>query len=109
MNPSLRALPIQHRPAEAPALSIPVVPLRGAVEQDLEQFKSRLLEQLLQEAPGVEFQRPLRHAANEAAALAWMTPFPLLLLPALVQEKALGVRRHAERQREVYLRCQPQS
>ena len=49
----------------------------------------------------------MRRAANEAAALAWLTPFPLLVLPALLDEKAEAARRQAERQQTVTKRGQP--
>jgi hypothetical protein len=41
----------------------------------------------------------LRRAANEAAALAWFTPFPLLFFPALLEEKARAALRQGARQR----------
>jgi hypothetical protein len=43
----------------------------------------------------------LRRAANEAAALAWVTPYPLLVFPALFEEKAEMVHERAERQKQV--------
>ena len=36
--------------------------------------------------PASKFNVPLRRAANEAAALAWATVFPLLVFPALFEE-----------------------
>ena len=86
---------------------VPAAPLRGAPERELENAKTRLLNQLLQEETYAQLQRPIRHAANEAAALAWMTPFPLLLLPMLIQEKAQLVRQQARHQNEVYRRTLP--
>ena len=88
-------------------LTIPMPPLRGAVEQELERAKSRLLNQLLEEEAYAQLQKPLRHAANEAAALAWMTPFPLLLLPLLIQEKAQFAQQQARHQHEIYRRNLP--
>ena len=43
----------------------------------------------------------VRQAATEAEALAWATPYPLLFLPVLVEEKIEGARQWASRQREI--------
>lgn len=82
----------------------PAAPFRGALESELEQFKDRLLRELLEGSRNVLLQAPLRRATNEAAALAWTTPFPLLVLPELVREKAESARRYARRQAAVLRR-----
>ena len=65
----------------------PTAPTRGDTENELEQFKDRLFAQLaLGNAPDT-LRTTLRQAADEAAALVWLTPYPLLLLPALLEEK----------------------
>ena len=73
-------------------------PFRGASETELERIKERLLARLLAEAESGELYAPLRRAANDAAALAWLTPFPLLFFPALLEEKVVGARLQFERQ-----------
>jgi hypothetical protein len=45
----------------------------------------------------------VRHAANDALALAWTTPYPLLFLPVLLEEKLAAARRYSERQQ--FVRC----
>lgn len=100
---------IRRVPSRAPWESEPVspaatVPIRGALERQLEELKAQLLEAVWRETPHPELREPLRHAANEAAALAWMTPYPLLVLPELVAEKARLARLRAQRQREIYWR-----
>jgi hypothetical protein len=80
------------------------VPFRGARETELEQLKTRLLRQALDAAADAEFYAPLRRAANEAAAVAWMTPFPLLFLPTLFDEKVTAARRQYERAQNVRTR-----
>jgi hypothetical protein len=82
------------------------VPFRGTSENDLEQLKARLLQQLL--APRAEpgLNTALRRAANEAASLAWFTPFPLLFFPTLLEEKAVAAKRQRDRQREIRQRSQ---
>jgi len=39
-------------------------------------------------ALGAEENSQVRRAANEAAALAWLTKYPLLVFPSLFEEKA---------------------
>ncbi len=48
----------------------------------------------------------LRRAAEEAASLAWATPYPLLVLPELFAEKAAEACLRSERQREILERSQ---
>ncbi len=80
------------------------VPFRGSRETELEQFKNRLLRAALNDAPNAEFYAPLRRAANEAAATAWMTPFPLLFFPVLFEEKATDAWRQFKRAQSVRVR-----
>src|SRR6266498_3573949 len=70
------------KPAAAPA------PFRATQDDDLERLKNQLLRERLSESPQPRFNSQLRQAATEAAALAWVTPFPLLVFPALFEEKA---------------------
>ena len=74
---------------------------RGEPELRLEQLKTRLLNPVLDEIVDPGLRKQLRLAANEAAAMAWSTPFPLLVLPLLLEEKAAQARHYAIRQKEV--------
>ncbi len=85
-------------------LDLPV-PSRGVSEEALEAMKQRLLDQLLEATPEADLWEPVLHAANEAAALAWMTPFPLLVLPVLMEEKAQEARRWMHRQQAIVSRA----
>jgi|ERR1017187_4436060 hypothetical protein len=78
---------------------VPAVPFRGAQETELDRLKARLLQQMLQQMPEQQLYAPLRRAANEAASLAWFTPFPLLFFPGLLEEKAKAALRQGARQR----------
>jgi hypothetical protein len=78
----------------------------AAREQEFERLKSRLLEPLLAGTHDAGLREHLQRAAAEAASLAWMTPFPLLVLPILVEERAQEARRHAQLQAEVRARSQ---
>jgi hypothetical protein len=82
------------------------VPRRGAAEDELEQLKARLLRPLLVRVEDPGLNMALRRAANEAASVAWFTPFPLLFFPTLLEEKAAKARRQQERQREIRERTQ---
>ena len=60
----------------------PVDAFRAIHENEFERLKARLLAIRQQEA-GVKWEALLRDAANEAAALAWTTPSPLLVFSFL--------------------------
>jgi len=60
---------------------------RQRTAQDISNLKERLLQSRLAQISDAELVRLLRLAAGEAEALAWQTPFPLLLLPVLLEEK----------------------
>ena len=79
----------------------PAVPFRGEREDALEELKRRLLQERLDEVWDPEANTLVRRAANEAAALAWTTAHPLLVFPALFEEKAERAVRQAERQQAV--------
>jgi len=81
------------------------VPFRAAQETEFERLKTKLLaEQLFDATPGLN--APLRRAANDAAALAWATKFPLLVFPMLFQEKAKAAINRAKRQALIYANSQ---
>ncbi len=64
------------------------LPFRTEQTSELERLKYRLLRELLERATTPEQNARLRRAANDAAALAWVTKYPLLLFPTLFEEKA---------------------
>ena len=80
----------------------PPAPFRATWEAELERLKNRLLAAQLARATEPELNAPLRHAANEAAALAWATVYPLLVFPVLFEEKIETALRQAERQARIY-------
>ena len=80
----------------------PTAPFRATQETEFERLKSQLLAEQLQQATEAELNAPLRRAANEAAALAWVTLFPLLVFPVLFEEKTAAAVRQAERQARIY-------
>jgi hypothetical protein len=74
----------------------------GRSEAGLANVKQRLLAEALEHSllPGAE--RRMGLAADEAAALAWTTPFPTLFFPALFEEKVRQAEAYADRQAEIH-------
>jgi hypothetical protein len=94
-----RKLPTRFGPETGFELEVrPPAPFRAAHERKFEGLKEQLLEERLDETFGEGLGEELRRAANEAAALAWVTAYPLLVFPALFEEKADAVTVRAERQ-----------
>ena len=81
-------------------------PFRALQDNEFEKLKSRLLRRLLDDAVQPDLYAPLRRAANEAAALAWTTPYPILFFPALLEEKARRARLQLQKQSYVRLRSE---
>ena len=79
---------------------LPAAPFRALQENELERLKDRLLKARLAAAPP-RLNVPLQRAANDAVALAWVTPYPTLVFPELFAEKAEETVRRAELQERV--------
>ncbi|HEU5395560.1 MAG TPA: hypothetical protein VFV81_00235 [Verrucomicrobiae bacterium] len=77
-------------------------PFRAELETEFERLKTRLLARQLTTVSVPGATAALRRAANEAAALAWATTVPLLVFPALFEEKTDAVVRQARRQARIY-------
>jgi len=78
--------------------AIPRASYRAAQDARFLLLKNRLLGELMAQANDPQRVLPLRRAANEAEALAWLTPFPELIFPVLLEEKAAATVRQTERQ-----------
>jgi hypothetical protein len=78
------------------------LPFRANLETEFEQLKTRLLAERLLTNVEPALTAPLRRAANEAAALAWVTFVPLLVFPALFEEKSRLAERQVRRQARIY-------
>ncbi len=79
------------------------IPFREVQDAELERLKRRLLTERLGEVLEPGLAGYVSAAANEAAALAWVTPYPLLVFPTLFAEKADAALRRAERQEQIRL------
>ena len=75
--------------------------LRAREDADLERLKARLLAEGLKEHWEAPSEGPLRQAADEAAALAWATQYPLLVFPVLFEERAQAALLRADRQEHI--------
>ncbi len=107
MNKATRKLAVRFEEAAEFAVPAKVQPDFGWKSvRELAVLKEKLLRQQLEAASDVRLYSALRHAAEEAASLAWTTPFPLLFLPALMEEKQREVLAHAQRQQDIRVRSQ---
>jgi hypothetical protein len=70
-------------------------------EAELERLKVQLLEERLEGRFDSQLASRLQRAANEAASLAWVTRYPLLVFPALFEEMAETALFRAKRQEQV--------
>ena len=75
--------------------------LRARAIDALEELKQRLLLETARVRSDSATLSCLRRAAEEAASLAWTTPFPLLVLPELFAEKAAEACLRSQRQRDI--------
>ncbi|TAL07131.1 MAG: hypothetical protein EPO07_00770 [Verrucomicrobia bacterium] len=82
----------------------PAANFRATEVTELERLKTRLLKERLARIASLNTNVVLRRAANDAAAVAWSTAFPLLLFPALFEEKARVAQLQAARQSQVRAR-----
>ena len=99
MKKKLKRVPTEFAPETRFAVNpAPAVPFRDTAETELERLKDRLLREWLNAAPDPVLYAPLRRASNEATALAWATPYPLLVLPELFREKAEAAKRYTRKQ-----------
>jgi hypothetical protein len=76
-------------------------------ESRFEQLKAELLGARIQNGLKPAVTVNLRRAANEAAALAWVTQYPLLVFPQLFEEKAESAIAQAAKQEKVLERSRP--
>jgi hypothetical protein len=71
---------------------------------ELERLRECLLYEHTRVVSDAKVQTWLKRAAEEAASIAWATPYPFLVLPILLDEKLSDARRKAEVQKSIYVR-----
>ncbi len=102
LNGNYRRVPTRFGPiTRFEVRPVPAGPARGAQEAEFERLKRRLLTEQLGEVLEPGLTGYVSAAANEAAALAWMTAYPVLVFPVLFEEKVEAALRRAERQEQV--------
>ena len=74
---------------------------RRELETRFADLKEELLNELLEETETLDLHPRFKQAANEAAGLAWMTEFPLLVYPELFEEIAKRERARQNRQPQI--------
>lgn len=79
----------------------PPAPFRARQEAELERLKGRLLSERLAAPRDPQFEPELRQAANAAAALAWVTRYPLLVFPVLFDEMTAAAQLRMGRQEQI--------
>lgn len=105
MNPNNRKVTTRFgRETRFEVRPVPPAPFRAFQESELEQLKNRMLREQLTQTAGPELNVRFRRAANEAAALAWINYAPLLVFPALFEEKAQVAQIQAARQASIFER-----
>ena len=92
---------VRTRFAREVRFDVKTTPFRAEQTTELEKLKNCLLQRLLEEAQDSDQNVLFRRAANDAAALAWVTAFPLLLFPELLAEKVRAALLQRERQARV--------
>jgi len=105
MNANYRRLPARFDPEvrfEVEPTTLPPRPVRE--EHPFERLRRRLLAEQLADVWDPEFNRLVRRAANEAAALACLTAYPALLFPTLFEEKVATAAAQTAKQAEVLAR-----
>ena len=102
MNKKYRRVPTTFGPETGFEVKpTPPGPFRARQEAELERLKAQLLMERLAGSWGSALTSRLERAANEAAALAWVTRYPLLVFPALFEEMAETASLRARRQEQV--------
>jgi len=77
------------------------MPLRAEQSAAFAHVKDRLVDSALSDLWEEPVAGQVKSLANEAEALAWVTPYPVLMFPALFEEKLALALRRARRQEQV--------
>ena len=105
MKANYRRVPTRFGPETRFELKpVPAAPFRAVQETKFERLKDELLDDRIEQLLDPTCNSYVRSAANEAAALAWVTPYPLLVFPTLFEEKADSALELAEKQEDVFER-----
>ena len=102
MNANYSRVPTEFAPEiRFDVTPVPVAPFRATLETRFDHLKEQLLMERLGQLKDRGFNSQVRRAANEAAALALVTPYPLLLFPSLFEERTQKILDCDERENQV--------
>jgi hypothetical protein len=102
MNANYQRVPTKFAPEVRFGVTpVPPAPFGARQDTELESLKNRLLQGRLEGIWTPRLRSSLLRAANDAAALAWVTRYPLLVFPGLFDELARAAWQHTERQNAV--------
>jgi hypothetical protein len=95
----------------APEVEFELSPVPGPVPPEtvrikFDELQGRLVEATMGESTSPFVRGRIHQAARDAAALAWTTPYPLLVLPELFLEKAREAGQRLDKQRSVLMRSE---
>jgi hypothetical protein len=102
------AMPMEAERKGAPHAIAWTVPCRGAMEAQMELVKERFLAPIVKSGASSALVKEIAWAAHEAVALAWYTACPILVLPVLLEEKAMSALKRWQKQellRRLPTRC----
>ncbi len=71
------------------------------------ELTDRLMQKLVADVQGLISENMVKQAVTEAEALACSTPYPLLFLPVLAEEKVMTARQWVRHQTEILERQRP--
>lgn len=100
-NDNNRRVPIQFASDVQFDATPATAPARAELRELFARLQDRLIQQCLYETRNSVLRRNLHRAADEAAAVAWTTPYPLLVMPTLFEEKTLAARLRTVRQNQI--------
>ena len=105
-NEIYRRVPIQFAPDVQFEATPATATERARLRELFAQLQDRLILHCVNETKNAVLRQNLHRAADEAAAMAWMTPFPLLFMPTLFEEKTLAARLRTVRQGQIRQRSE---
>jgi hypothetical protein len=91
---------------EGEEFNLPLRFEREAVARRFAELQDDLLSDYVEATGATNMSARLKHAANEAAGLAWTTEFPLLVFPGLFDEMARRERVRNLRQQRIIARTE---
>lgn len=80
---------------------VPSAETRRRLRSDFDRLQRLLIDKQLHHGGNDLLRQDLEDVANEAAAIAWTTPYPALVMPVLFEEKTRTHQSRVSRQLEI--------